>query len=567
MSVKNRKRAQSGEPKAIELIEESVHLLRKAPVSTHLVYFLGAGSWVLGFLFFWAHTTWFAPSGARLAWSALGMVGLFIVLKVAQAEFCARLLAQRLGESPPVWSWRRAADLAAAQLSVQAWGVFAIPVAALITLPFGWVYGFYQQATVIGQGREMVAEAKALTRRWPMQNHVGLLLLSLVGFTVWINVGSSFYFVPWLANRMLGLDNVLGLTGWTFFNTTFFASIGALTWLAVDPLVKAFYVLRVFHGRAQLSGEDLRVELRLARPRTAGVRGVAVSTSLAVLVAVLWAMTPQSSWAATALVEQPAVEKKASVDSASLDQALDEVLKRRDFQWQLRPQPPDPVLAKEDGPITKFFREGMETIDEMIDSLKRGWERLQDWVDEIFGSDKKEKRSPVNARGSGAGLGTLRVFLYILIGALVLAIIVVVVIMVRSARRNTAPALVGRAITLAQPDLRDEATHAAQMPADGWLALAKEQMAKGEWRLALRALYLATLARHAADGLLTLAKFKTNLDYERELRRRAVLQPEVPVQFATHRLDFETVWYGRTPASETIVRAWLDKLEGAVLSR
>jgi hypothetical protein len=120
---------------------------------------------------------------------------------------------------------------------------------------------------------------------------------------------------------------------------------------------------------------------------------------------------------------------------------------------------------------------------------------------------------------------------------------------------------------LAQPDLRDERTHAAQMPADGWLALAREQMAKGEWRLALRALYLATLARHAADGLLTLAKFKTNLDYERELRRRAVLQPEVPVRFAAHRLNFETVWYGHTPASEALVRAWLDEFEGAALPR
>ena len=163
--------------------------------------------------------------------------------------------------------------------------------------------------------------------------------------------------------------------------------------------------------------------------------------------------------------------------------------------------------------------------------------------------------------GGGADLSSLRIFLYVLIGALVLGIIVVIVMMVRSARRNTAPALVGRAITLAQPDLRDEATHAAQMPADGWLAMAKEQMAKGEWRLALRALYLATLAKHAAEGLITLAKFKTNLDYERELRRRAVLQPEVTMRFLAHRLSFESVWYGRESANEAVVRAWMEELE------
>jgi hypothetical protein len=567
MSVKPRKPAPTGEPKPIELIEEAVHLLRRAPVSTHVIYFVGAGAWVLGFLFFWAHTTWFAPSGARLAWSALGLVGLFIGLKVAQAEFCARLLAQRLGEKPAAWSWRRAMSLAAAQLSVQAWGVLAIPVAMVLTVPLGWVYGFYQHAVVIGQGEELAAEARALTRRWPMQNHIGLLILSLVAFAVWINVGTAFYFVPWLANRMLGLDNVLGLTGWSFFNTTFHASIAALTWLAVDPLVKAFYVLRVFHGRAQLSGVDLRVELTQAKNREAGARGAATAVSLVMLAAVMSVATPTRVLAATASPEQGVVATRTGVEAESLDRALDEVLKRRDFQWQLRPLPADPTAEEDVGPITTFFREAMASIREMVESLDRSWERFKKWFDGLFGSEKKEKNSPAKTSGGGAGLGTLRVFLYILIGVLVLAIIVVIVMLVRSARRHAAPALVGRAITLAQPDLRDEETHAAQMPTDGWLALAKEQMAKGEWRLALRALYLATLARHAADGLLTLAKHKTNLDYERELRRRAVLQPDVAVEFATCRLEFEAVWYGRTPASESVVRTRLEKLEGAALLR
>ncbi|MGC4071297.1 MAG: hypothetical protein QM760_02005 [Nibricoccus sp.] len=263
-------------------------------------------------------------------------------------------------------------------------------------------------------------------------------------------------------------------------------------------------------------------------------------------------------------VEQPRIEKARAVDPASLNHALDDVLKRRDFQWQLRPVPVDEATAaKNEGPVRKFFREGVQMIREMVRSIQNTWREFREWLRDFFGSDKKDApEKPVKMADGGADFESLRIFLYILIGVLVLGIVVVIVMMVRSGRRHAAPALVGRAITMAQPDLRDEATHAAQMPSDGWLALAKEQMAKGEWRLALRALYLATLAKHAADGLLTLAKFKTNLDYERELRRRSVLQPEVTVRFLAHRLNFESVWYGRESASEAVVRAWLEELEG-----
>jgi hypothetical protein len=579
MAVKRNNRPNTGEPTAMELVEEAVHLLRRAPAGALAVYYFGAGAWVLGFLFFWAHTTWFAPSGAQLAWSALGLVGLFVVLKVAQAEFCARLLAHRMGDVPPVWTRRRARELAVAQINVQAWGAVFVPVAAVVTIPFGWVYGFYQHATVIASGAGLVNEARELSRRWPMQNHLGLLLLSLVGFAVWVNCASAFYLVPWLANRLLGLDNVFGLNGWAFWNTTFLASIGALSWLAVDPLVKAFYVLRVFHGRAQKSGEDLRVELRLSGRKAAGVRGVAGAGASAMLIVAVatFAGVPgarastlayEGTAQTTALMAQARVESvqvdkaSAAVDPASLDRALDDVLKRRDFQWQLRPQPGDKAVGSDEGPVKRFLREGVEMIREMARSVAKTWRDFETWVRDLFDSDNQEAPKMSKERGGGgAGLGALRIFLYVLIGVLVLGIVVVIVMMIRSGRRNAAPALVGRAITVAQPDLRDEATHAAQMPSDGWLALAKEQIAKGEWRLALRALYLATLAKHGAEGLLTLAKFKTNLDYERELRRRAVLQPEVTMRFLAHRLNFEAVWYGREIANETMVRAWLEELE------
>lgn len=128
--------------------------------------------------------------------------------------------------------------------------------------------------------------------------------------------------------------------------------------------------------------------------------------------------------------------------------------------------------------------------------------------------------------------------------------------------RASVPQTAAMPAPLAVPDLRDETVEASRLPADGWLDLARQQMAAGEWRLALRALFLATLARRAHEGLLSLARFKTNLDYETELRRRARQNVAVVEDFRQRRRQFEDVWYGSTPASDAAVRAWLQTLEG-----
>ena len=173
-----------------------------------------------------------------------------------------------------------------------------------------------------------------------------------------------------------------------------------------------------------------------------------------------------------------------------------------------------------------------------------------------------EAKDAAKAAGGGVeGVEGLRVLLYLFIAAAVLLIGWVVVLMVKQAKRHAAPRLTARAVAVAAPDLRDENVQAALLPADGWLALAREQAARGEWRLAWRALYLATLARLAADGLLSLAKFKTNLDYERELRRRALSRAEIVARFAARRRGFEAVWYGREQPGEAAVREWLTELE------
>lgn len=550
---------------ALQLIEEAVHLVRRAPAGTLVIYYAGATAWALGFLFFWAHTTWFAPTAETLLWTSLGLTVLFAVLKYTQAEFCARLLAQRMGALPPEFSWKRSLKIAAAQMALQSWGLFLLPVALVITLPFGWVYAFYQNLLVLDASsmrwRKLMAEAVEQSKLWPGQNHLGLLYQSLLALVVWANIGGVFYLIPQLANRLLGIDNIFGFSGWWFFNTTFVASVTMLSWLAVDPLVKAFYVLRIFHGRAQRTGDDIRVEIAMATKRSQPARATAAASALLLMLA-LW-LVPISALRAEEIPPVAAAPSQNTVKPASLDKAIDDVFSRRDFQWQIRHKRNLAAEKKsEDGPIVRFLRQGVKIAQEMIDSVRRTFNRLKEWIEDFFPKKKEEIREEKKTTAGDGFMNIMRPLLYVFMVVAAGLILFVIYLMIKKGVERGGGVLTARAITLAQPDLRDENIHAAQMPADGWIAMAHEQMAKGEWRLALRALYLASLARLASEGLLSLAKFKTNLDYEREVRRRSLAQPEIADRFATRRRDFESVWYGHDEASENSVRAWLRELEG-----
>jgi len=48
------------------------------------------------------------------------------------------------------------------------------------------------------------------------------------------------------------------MSGWSYLNTTFLALVAVLTHLLVDPLIKTFYLLRVFHGQARHTGAERR---------------------------------------------------------------------------------------------------------------------------------------------------------------------------------------------------------------------------------------------------------------------------------------------------------------------
>ncbi len=570
------------EPSAWELLEGAVHLLRRAPLSAWLIYLLGAIPWILAVLLFWARTTWFAPTLERIAWEALGLAGCFLWLKVAQAEFAARLNAMCHVTPPPSLNLSRVRRLLAEQTSLQVWGLITLPIALVLSVPFGWAYAYYQHASVIGETKDhtLAAASRRDAALWPAQNHLGLTGLSLLFLTAWLNLAFAFYGLPWLANRLLGIENLFGLSGWGWFNTTFLASVTLLSWLAVDPLVKAFYVLRHFHGQARESGADLRGVLATHRVTTLAAKTTRTA-SLVVVVLITFnafcfsptqlhaapaaapSLASPAAHAAPSLAITPANAPPPAVDAQQLGVAIEDVLKRSDYQWQLRPLPRDRVATPDEnlGPIGRFFREGFSTLRDSLLWVKNTAKKFWDWLSGFF--PDRNVTSSKTETGVAGSISALRLFLYGLLVVAGVLILWVIWLVLKQKRLPAPPSVEAQVFVAKAPDLRDENLHAAQMPEDGWLALAREQIAKGEWRLALRALYLARLARLGSQGLLSLAKHKTNLDYERELGRRAAGRAELLRDFSTARFTFETVWYGLGVAEESVVKNWMQTLAEA----
>jgi hypothetical protein len=84
---------------------------------------------------------------------------------------------------------------------------------------------------------------------------------------------------------------------------------------------------------------------------------------------------------------------------------------------------------------------------------------------------------------------------------------------------------------------------------------------RGELRLAMRAFYLASLAHLSERNLLTLARFKSNRDYERELLRRSHALPEVARLFSENVSVFDGIWYGLHEVTDESVAAFRANVE------
>ncbi len=521
----------AGAMPALDLVEEATQLLRRAPIRVLVWYVLGSVPFVIGLLYFWADMSRSAFAASHCAAAALGLALLYAWMKTLQAMFARELRAWLAGESVPQWSARRLARLAATQTMIHCAAPWMVLLASVILFPYGWVCAFYHNASVMdddaGGVRAVARPAAAQARLWPQQNHALLSVLYFFGLIVWLNVAVLLALLPHLLKMLLGVETVYTLSGpYLVGNTTFLAITCGLTYLALNPLVKAAYVLRCFYGESRATGADLRLELRMA----ARVGAMA-----------LWMIAgfggPSSCEAADPRTRgaRPSTPTAERVNAEELDRAANDVLQRREYSWRA----PRPKAPEKTGWLDKLLNEIREWVNSWRREMDAVLRKFFRWLRDLFGNDRPRDVS----LGSRDGWMTATQALMFVLLATVVCVIVLFAWRVWQRHRRAPPPQQAKPVA-STPDLEDENVMADELPVDGWLAQARELMAQGNFRLALRALYLASLAQLARQELLVLAKFKSNREYARELQRRAHAHPAVFTAFTENLSVFEAAWYG-----------------------
>lgn len=521
---------------AIEIIEEAVHLLRLSPASLLATYYIGSLPFILGLLLFWTDMSRSAFAGKHCGAASFGLAMLFVWMKCWQAVFALQLRANISGEQAPHWTLGRIARLAVAQTVIQPSRFFVLPFAMLMALPFGWIYAFYQNVSAQGEGesygvRVIVKRSWQQARLWPRQNHILLAMFFIFGVFIFINLAMSIFLLPRLLKILLGIETVFTKSGWSMLNTTFFATTCGITYLCMDPLVKSVYVLRCFYGSSVHTGEDLKAELKRFLP---------LKKILAIPMIFLLGSTALSAPMAHENTQTLFFKYQMSrhrVSPVELDRSIEEVMNRREYTWRMPREKTSRDNRDKTGPIAGFIRWIAETLRNIGRTIMRWIEKLGVWLEKLL------PRTEGGREPSDTGwMTSVRTFVVVLVGLLVC---VLAIVLWRTWRRRWKHQVrvVGEAIS-SRPHLTDDRVGADELPADRWLVLARELIEKGELQLALRALYLASLAHLADHELITIARHKSNRDYQLDLQRRAHDRLDLVAVFSKNVAIFERAWYG-----------------------
>ena len=123
---------------AIEILEESVNLLRAAPASAHVAYLAGAVPFLVALLFFLNDMTHSPFASEHLVTGSLALAALYVWKNVWQAIFTASLF-RRL--SPGSQRRGRIRRLILIEAALQ-------PVSLVVPLPFPWTVAFFRNVSL-----------------------------------------------------------------------------------------------------------------------------------------------------------------------------------------------------------------------------------------------------------------------------------------------------------------------------------------------------------------------------------------------------------------------------------
>lgn len=567
------------------LFGETFNLLRSAPPAVWTVYVAGTVPFVLALIDFASTVASGTTFRGSPALHALVLAVLFVIMRAAHAVCASRLLDRLNGDVRP-WSVARFFRAAATQAVLQPLSLFVVPFSVFTVVPLAHLHGFFEHAIVLGDGTRTTTETAKLAWReanrstgphlvgiwlfspwvaavtlvigylflWFLNHSIpGLWLLWMVfglfvpmllaagsplGLLVAYNVGLLMLMVPLLLHAWFGIQTRATFAAENVaLSDTFWMIVASITCATLDALTKSFYALRTFYGLARRDGADLRADYRAATGRL---------TALVAFILLLAAAPREARATSTKADEDPFPVAKEAPAGQTFEESARRAAQAQDYQWR---KPGEGSVREADHEVQ---------LPGWIQWIADQLERLDNWLRrKLFSRVHPPSWKPGDAAGTASAVKGL---MWVLIAVIVVVIVVFAVRILRERRRTPVPtAQAGAAAPVAAEDVADENVGADRHPSDVWLGLVNDLMAKGEFRLALRAVFLASLASLAERQWIVLGRGRSNGDYLRDTRRRAHAAPAIPDLFTSQVYDFERAWYGGDAADAALVHAAIDR--------
>jgi hypothetical protein len=323
---------------------------------------------------------------------------------------------------------------------------------------------------------------------------------------------------------LTGYESQFNLANAFFVDSPLFLVLVLVSsWLAFDPFVQAVYCVRAFHAESLATGEDLRVALR--RIRVAGVAAMML----------LFAIVPARG--------------AEAVSPQQLHDSVQKAMQSPEYGWRI-PPPPGGRLAGRPW-VLRVADKILDVLNSLWRAVDKAISKLLEWLLGRGGLGMKEG-------GGAAPAAGLHWSLWLLIAAAAGAA-TWIAWRRRAFRRSRASAAspIVSAIRIDQVDVT-----ADQLPEERWIEMALDCLRQENYRLALRAYYLAGLAWLGQRGFIAIHAGKTNREYELELRRKARQFSEARSLFQANVGAFEAAWYGMHDVTVEGVDAFRERLEG-----
>lgn len=511
---------------------------------------------------------------------------------VSQGAACAYLERQLLGPGEPsvrqsfLSALKRAPSLITTAAVVATLNLLLWLFTASIGFFFLGAHAVAYATTMRGEGGALRVYGTSSRLLGPARHTAAWVRwCGLTQLLVGLNLHLFISLLLYLGRSVLGLDLTFVDRFASLDNPTWLATIAATTFALYEPLRAATGALLLIDGRVRQEGLDLVAAVEQL-PRRRRVKGVALSA--AVVLAALW---PGEGQAASALkqrvdrvvarcelievVETDALDgvdamapgeqtalarfvarvERRAFDEEDCDAAADDLRAGlRLVSEALRSQPSD-ASASRAAARQILGRSEFQTVQDRPKDAPPEEEASQSWLGKLWEDfwraifEWLRKRDPkvdpvVVSAGASPMVGANAVML---VAIAVVAGVLLYILLRNWKRKKTEETAVDESGAVSESALSDDPMSALSRPPEGWASIADQLAARGQFREAIRHLYLALLSRLHRDGAIDYDPTCSNWEYLSAFKGPSDLKP--PFRELTRRFDF--VWYGNLDASES----------------